>query len=236
MVLVCAWQRLDGNEFVMTRPRPAIVVLVVSALTLIAVPVVAVGTSSSTEVESVGARPKAVTMVRYEPGAPTFEFERITPATVTEQPAPVRLQIPRLRIDADIVPTGVAADGQAEVPEDVMTVGWYRFGQRPGDGAGSTVLIAHRDGRTEGRGVFFGLEVLQVGDPITVRDARGVEHAYRVTSREAIDKEILPTEELFTTVGEPMLVLISCGGIFRASDGGYQDNIVITAQPTSGKT
>lgn len=220
----------------MTRPRPAIVVLMVSALALVAIPIVAVGTSSSAEVESVGTRPDTVTTARFEPAAPEFAFERITPSAGVEQPAPIRVEIPRLGVDADIVPTGVAADGQAEVPEDVMTVGWYRFGQRPGDQAGATVLIAHRDGRTEGRGVFFGLEVLQVGDPITVRDAQGVVHDYRVTSREAIEKEILPTEELFTKAGDPMLVLISCGGMFRASDGGYQDNIVITAQPTSGKT
>lgn len=220
----------------MTRPRPAIVVLVVSAFALVATPIVAVGTSSSAEVESVGTRPNSVAMARYEPGVPAFDFERITPATAVEQPTPVQLEIPRLRVKADIVPTGVAADGQAEVPDDVMTVGWYRFGQRPGDETGSTVLIAHRDGRSEGRGVFFGLEVLQVGDPITVRDAGGVVHEYRVTSREAIDKAILPTEQLFTDAGDPMLVLISCGGIFRASDGGYQANIVITAQPTSGKT
>jgi sortase (surface protein transpeptidase) len=222
----------------MRRPRPAIAVLLISVGALIATPLVVAGTSTSTEVESVGERPisqEAPAPARYVPGAPQFTFERVTTTTSEPAPVPVQLRIPAISVDAEITPSGVAKDGQAEVPDDVMQIGWYRFGNRPGDGRGATVLIAHRDGRVEGPGVFYDLGTLNVDDRIMVTDEAGTRHEYRVVSREAIDKALLPAEELFTREGDPQLVLISCGGEFVPNAGGYQSNVVVIAQPTGGK-
>jgi hypothetical protein len=219
----------------MKRPRPAFVVLSMSIAVLIATPLAVAGTSSSGAVESVGVRPiPAPTPKTFVPGAPQFRFERIETEPAVTHSEPMRLRIPSLAIDASITATGVAPDGQAEVPEDVMTVGWYRFGQRPADDQGATVLIAHRDGRVEGPGIFYRLDAIRVGARIMVTAADGALHEYTVTSREAIDKGLLPVEELFTRTGDPMLVLISCGGQYVASEGGYQANVVVTAQPSSG--
>lgn len=220
----------------MKRPRPAIVVLSVSVAVLIAVPFVVAGALSPGEVESVGVRPvPAVTAEPFTPGDPQFEFERVEIAPPVVNPTPVRVAIPAMNIEASVISTGVAKDGQAEVPEDVMEVGWYKFGQRPGDAEGSTVLIAHRDGRTEGPGIFYRLDAVKVGQRIVVTSEDGVKHEYKVTSREAIERGILPVEELFTRSGDPMLVLISCGGVFIPSQGGYQSNVVVTAEPTGEK-
>jgi sortase (surface protein transpeptidase) len=219
----------------MKRPRPAIVVLMMSIAVLIAVPIVVAGTSgsSATDVAAVGERPRPVAAEpqRYVPGAPQFEFERVVSGEAKASVAPVEIRIPGLNLTTNIVPSGVSADGEAEVPEDVMTVGWYRFGRAPSDTEGSTVLVAHRDGRVEGAGAFYNLGSLNVGDRITVVDADGTKWPYEVQSREAIDRSVLPTNELFTREGDPMLVLISCGGVYDRSAGGYQDNIVVTALP-----
>jgi len=222
----------------MRRPRPAIAVLLLSVGALVATPLVVAGTSPSTDVETVGERPivqVAPTPTRYVPGEPQFVFERVNTDKGEPAAPPVGLRIPRLGVNAIITPSGVAQDGQAEVPDDVMKVGWYRFGQRPGDAQGATVLIAHRDGRVEGPGVFYHLGTLNVDDRIDVTDESGERHGYRVVSREAIDKALLPVEELFTRVGEPHLVLISCGGDFLPNSGGYQSNVVVIAQPIGGK-
>ncbi len=219
----------------MKRPRPAIVVLMMSVAVLIAVPIVVAGTSgsSATDVAAVGERPRPVATEpqRYVPGEPEFDFQRVASAEIRPASVPVEVRIPGINLTTNIVPSGVSPDGEAEVPEDVMTVGWYRFGRAPSDTEGSTVLVAHRDGRVEGAGAFYNLGSLNVGDRITVVDEDGVEWPYKVQSREAIDRSVLPTNELFTREGDPMLVLISCGGVYDRSAGGYQDNIVVTALP-----
>ena len=54
---------------------------------------------------------------------------------------------------------------------------------------------------------------------------------YRVVSRELISKKRLPLEELFAIDGPARLTLISCGGYYDHDNGGYQDNVVVTAIP-----
>lgn len=219
----------------MKRPRPAIVVLIMSLAVLISIPIVVAGTSgsSATDVAAVGERPRSAlpTPERFVPGEPEFEFQRVVAEDKVQPVPPQQLRIASLGLTAEVVPSGVSPDGQAEVPEDVMTVGWYRFGQAPNVDAGATVLVAHRDGRVGGAGAFYGIGSLKVNDRITLLDEDGTEWSYRVQSREAIDRSVLPTDELFTRDGDPLLVLISCGGVYDRAAGGYQDNIVVTAIP-----
>ena len=54
------------------------------------------------------------------------------------QPAQVRIDT--IAAAAPVVAVGVDERGAMAVPEDVRTVGWYRFGSRPGSPSGSAVL------------------------------------------------------------------------------------------------
>ena len=141
--------------------------------------------------------------------------------------APVAAQVPGLG-PVPIVPAGVAPDGQAEIPQDVSQVGWYRYGSAPGDGDGSVVLMGHRDGRGA-RGALYDLAAVPIGSVITVTDADGVQHDYRVTANDSISKEVVPLADLFVRDGPAQLVLISCGGAYIKERGGYLDNVVVTA-------
>jgi sortase (surface protein transpeptidase) len=222
----------------MKRPRPALVVLALSLTALIATPLVVAGTSDSqvTQVETVGSRSLPTpTPTRFTPGAPEFKFSVVTNEVKERGAAPVAVQIARGDVSATIIETGVDDIGQAEVPEDVAQVGWYRFGNTPADAQGSVVLVGHRDGRVEGAGVFYDLGSLTVDDVIAVTDADGKVWEYAVVSREAIKRDALPTDELFVRTGDPQLVLISCGGVYDRGSGGYRDNIVVTARPIVGK-
>ena len=62
-----------------------------------------------------------------------------------------------------------------------------------------------------------------------VLNSAGDELAYKVVSRESIVKKRMPLEELFAIDGPPRLTLISCGGYYDKDNGGYQENIVVTA-------
>jgi LPXTG-site transpeptidase (sortase) family protein len=121
-----------------------------------------------------------------------------------------------------------------EVPEDVATVGWYRFGPGPGEGAGSAVLSGHVDDRVQGRGAFYRLSDLEPGDPVGVELADGTAVDYRVTLVERIAKEELPVDRLFARDGAPRLTLVTCGGDFDREARSYRENVVVTAEPVGG--
>lgn len=140
---------------------------------------------------------------------------RLADRVVPVVPRPVRITIPRLAVDAEVVPVGVDPEGLMAVPGDVDEVGWYRHGPAPGR-EGSAVLAGHVDSRTQGLGVFAGLTRLQVGDGVEVVDASGDRTSWTVTGRQTFDKASLPVADLYAREGPARLVLITCGGDFDA--------------------
>jgi sortase (surface protein transpeptidase) len=152
-------------------------------------------------------------------------------ATMRAEPAaPVRIRLPELGVDAPVVPVGVDERAEMAVPEDVRTVGWYRFGPAPG-AAGSSVLAGHVDDRVQGRGAFYRLVELAPGDVVLVGSADGAERRYLVREIERVAKSRLPTAELFARDGPPRLTLITCGGEFDRAAGSFRDNIVVHTDP-----
>lgn len=151
------------------------------------------------------------------------------PTDTVPAPAPARLALPGLGVDAEVVPVGVDPDGQMSVPADVAEVGWYRHGPVPG-AEGSAVLAGHVDSRTQGLGVFAELTRLAVGDEVVVTDATGGPTSWVVTGRQTLDKAVLPVDELYRRDGPPRLVLITCGGDFDVDRGSYRSNVVVVAE------
>ena len=162
---------------------------------------------------------------------PATRSARIADLDVAPSPAPRKLRIPSIDVDAKIGAIGVEANGELEVPENVRNVGWYRYGPAPGE-PGATVIAGHVDSREQGPGAFFDLRTLDVGARVTVTDSAGDEHRYDVVARRTYDKSVLPTDRLFSRAGPSQLVLITCGGNFDSSAGSYRDNVVIYAQPS----
>ncbi|HEY5879135.1 MAG TPA: class F sortase [Nakamurella sp.] len=155
------------------------------------------------------------------------------PPTVTMLPVapPARLRIAALGVDAAVTPVGVD-DGELQVPDDVDTVGWYRFGPAPGD-TGSAVLVGHVDDYRQGAGVLARIGDLNPGDPIEVVDDHGVTRPFVVVAREQWPKDETPLGRLFDRGGQPRLVLITCGGAFDPNRLEYDDNITVTAAPVA---
>ena len=117
------------------------------------------------------------------------------------------------------------------VPNDVRTVGWYRFGPRPGATSGSSVLSGHVDDRVQGRGAFAKLADVKPGDPVEVELADGAPLGYRVRTIERVAKDALPTDRLFARSGPPRITLITCGGAFDWTTRTHTENVVVTAEP-----
>jgi LPXTG-site transpeptidase (sortase) family protein len=239
------------------RPRPALVVLVVSAAVIIVslglILVLAFQARQSADISSVGSRdlaslssqesastspeasptPAASPPVTASPTAGLAGSPSASPSVAVSKPltAPVRVRIPRIDVNATVLPVGLDKTKALAIPADITKVGWYELGVPPGAEQGSAVLVAHRDGRVQGHGVFYDLGQLSVGDKVAVTTSSGDVLRYKVVSRELISKKRLPLEELFAVDGPARLTLISCGGYYDRNNGGYQDNIVVTAIP-----
>jgi hypothetical protein len=144
--------------------------------------------------------------------------------------APTSLRIGAIRLDAPVLPVGVEDGGRGvEVPADVDTVGWYRFGPAPG-AEGSAVLLGHVDSHVQGPGAFFRLRELRPGDVVSVRFADGTRTSFRVVGRRSYPKDELPAA-LFRRSGRPVLTLVTCGGAFDPATRTYADNVVVFAVP-----
>ena len=179
-------------------------------------------------VPSATPRPSSASPV--PPAGSLTEFPSMEPPVET-YPVPRLVRIAAIDVATRIVPVGIDENQALEVPDDVRLVGWYDLGVPPGADQGSAVLVAHRDSRTQGHGVFYDLGRLDVGDKVTVLNDAGENLQFSVVSRESIRKKRLPYEELFAIDGPPRLTLISCGGYYDPNNGGYQDNVVVTAVP-----
>jgi len=156
------------------------------------------------------------------------------PEAASAQPAPappVRVRLPALEVDAPVTPVGVDDRGRMEVPFDVDTVGWYRFGPGPGSAEGSAVLSGHVDDRDQGYGAFHRLGDLAPGDPVAVELGDGGVLAYRVETVTRVPKPDLPAGEVFDRGGAPRLTLVTCGGPFDYGANGYRENVVVVARP-----
>ena len=86
--------------------------------------------------------------------------------------APRLLRIPRLGLRMPVVPRGVDDRGAMALPVSAFALAWYRFGSRPLDRAGATVLAGHVDTKSEGIGPLTGLAGLRTGDLIELRAGR----------------------------------------------------------------
>lgn len=151
--------------------------------------------------------------------APTSE----TPEPVTE---PVRVVIPAIDVDADLVPVGLNPDRSMEVP-DFGEAGWYEPGPRPGE-PGPAVIAAHVDS-VAGPDVFFRLTDLEPGDEIAVEHADGARSTFTVRDTEQQHKDDLPVERIWNDTDATLLRLITCGGEFDAQRRSYESNVIVYA-------
>ncbi|MEU5724090.1 class F sortase [Micromonospora sp. NPDC047738] len=169
-----------------------------------------------------------------QPGAavaPTAERSG-PPGPVLPRSDPVRITIPRIGVDAGIIPVATDADGALEVPplEYPEIVGWYRPGATPGE-AGNAVMVGHVDS-DHGPAVFFDLGRLRPGDTVRVTRADGRVASFTVDGVGAYPKDRFPTDRVYGGGTDARLRLITCGGRFNPRTGSYPDNIVVFATAT----
>jgi len=171
-------------------------------------------------------QPRALSPVVPVEGRLSVRVRRFDPLAGGIRPAPPgRISIAAAGVDAGIEPVRARSDG-IEVPPEGWA-GWYSGGARPGE-PGRAVVIGHLD-TSDGAGVFARVPSLERGARIEVTDERGDVHGYRVVGTTRVNKRRFPTNAVYGHSRNPVLVLVTCGGPYRA-DVGYRDNVLVYAR------
>lgn len=140
---------------------------------------------------------------------------------------PLRVSIPRLRVDNELVALTLLGDGTMEVPDDASTVGWFTGAPTPGS-IGPAVLAGHVNWKGRS-GAFAGLATLVPGDEVRVERLDGSVAVFAVTTSGRYPKDRFPTDAVYGPIDHAGLRLITCGGEFDRASGHYRDNIVVWA-------
>ncbi len=144
---------------------------------------------------------------------------------------PVRLDIPAIDVDTDLLNVGLKADGSIGVPplDPDAPAGWYKRGPSPGE-KGPAVLLGHVTAtRDEGPAVFFKLGDLRKKDEISVTRADGQVAVFKVTQIIQTKKAAFSSAGTYANTEDAELRVITCGGAFNKSTGRHADNIVVHA-------
>lgn len=139
---------------------------------------------------------------------------------------PVRLVIPAINVNADIVQLGVTVSGAMDVPSNAVDVGWFKLGYRPGE-KGSAVVSGHFDGKNGEPAVFTDLHKLKKGDKLFIEDDTGKSIIFIVRESRIYDPGY--AEEVFSTNDNAHLNLITCDGVWDGMKKSYSKRLVIFA-------
>lgn len=137
---------------------------------------------------------------------------------------PERLLIPKIKVDANVTYMGLTKTGDMDVPPDLINVGWYKYGTKPGD-VGSAVIAGHLEG-TKDLGVFIGLDKLAQGDVIQIRNDRNEIIEFTVREKRTYKQDERPSE-IFNTTDGSHLNLITCTGVWSNAQQRYSHRLVV---------
>jgi hypothetical protein len=144
---------------------------------------------------------------------------------------PVRVTIPAIGVDSQLLDLGLNGDGTLEVPPDGAQAGWFTGAPTPGE-LGPAVIVGHVDWGGA-PGVFFRLRELRAGDEITVSREDGSTAVFRVQRVELFPKDAFPTDAVYGDIDHAGLRVITCGGSFDHQAQSYVDNTVVFADLTA---
>jgi LPXTG-site transpeptidase (sortase) family protein len=114
---------------------------------------------------------------------------------------PYRLRIPRIGVDAPIVPIQSNEQRVLNPPRDPRIAGWWSDGAAPGERQGSAVVVGHTV-RNRGGGVFDDIGDLSRGDAVEVKGSDST-LTYRVKSIDVLSKSEFArdAQEIFAQTG-----------------------------------
>ncbi|MFG1709041.1 class F sortase [Nonomuraea sp. M3C6] len=156
-------------------------------------------------------------------------FTPVKTKTAKVKAQPIRIKIPKIKVNAPIGAVTMDAKGKLGTPPltKPSQTGWYRGSPLPGE-LGSAIINGHVSTR-KGPAVFDRLRELAKGDQIYVYRSDKKVTRYTVSGIEQASKTSFPTSRVYGNTNNSQLRLITCGGVFNQTAHSYTDNIVVYA-------
>ncbi len=160
----------------------------------------------------------------------TIQASPESPKTEINKPQkislPKKLEIPKLKVSANIENVGLTADNNMDIPKSDWSAGWFSPGPKPGE-TGSAVIAGHLDSQTGKPAVFWNLHQLQAGDYIFIIDNDGNKKRFRVIGSEQYGAKNAPLEKIFGAQDGAYLNLITCNGVWNRQERNYDKRLVV---------
>lgn len=149
---------------------------------------------------------------------------------VMPRSVPVKLQIPKIGVDANLTQVGLEPSGKMEMPWDIETASWYKYSPTPGE-VGPSIIVGHLDGAKFANmsGVFFRLHELMPGDEMAVYREDGSIAKFKIIALKQVSQYNFPTNEIYGKINYAGLRVITCGGVYDEKEGHYSENTVVFA-------
>ena len=174
--------------------------------------------------------PKPATTQQVVSAPPKTPSPKVVPVKQSPFSLPVRLTIPKIGVNANVLHLGVTSEGNMDVPPDLQNVSWYKYGPHPGE-AGSAVIAGHLEGVKE-PGVFINLGKLVAGDTVSVTDDKTVTTTFTVRETRLYNQDERPAE-VFSSSSGAHLNLITCTGTWSNAQQRYSKRLVVFTDKTS---
>lgn len=156
--------------------------------------------------------------------------DNVVGAPAASASTPIRIEIPAIGVDSDLIGLGLKSDGTMEVPAEGFPGGWYDGSPTPGE-LGPSIITGHVDWAGS-PGIFYRLRELSSGDSVIVSREDDTVQTFTISDVEQYPKAEFPTTSVYGDIDYPGLRLITCGGAFDNGAGSYDDNIVVYAALT----
>lgn len=140
---------------------------------------------------------------------------------------PVRLKIPKIKVDAALEQAGLTPDGSVDLPKGRSNAAWFKLGPRPGDN-GSAVIAGHygywKDGQES---IFNDLNKLAKGDRLYVEDEKGATITFIVRASQRYDQNADAKDVFSSNDGQSHLILVTCEGVWNKVSQSYPERLVV---------
>ncbi len=141
---------------------------------------------------------------------------------------PVRLQIPKINVDAVIESVGLTKDGAMVAPETPGNAAWYDLGPKPGE-IGNAVIDGHSGWKNDIPAIFDTLHALHKGDKIFVTDTAGILTVFTVSEIRTYNPDADASGVFRSSDGKAHLNLITCAGVWNEATKNSSKRLVVFA-------
>ena len=156
----------------------------------------------------------------------TIEIKQATNPSNIEVGLPVRLKIPKIKVNSIFEQVSLTSDGAVGSPKGPAEIGWFDGSPKPGE-IGSSVIDGHSGWKNNIPAVFDNLYKLKKGDKIYVEDDNGNTITFIVREIRKYNPNAIAPDVFSRNDNKSHLNLITCTGIWNKIKKSRSERLVV---------